>query len=254
MAKKDEQIEGQLDIFDFCTRPDYEVVQSNKLISGKQTLSLNSAKLLRSAIMQIKPEDEDFKAYTISIPELAKMFGIDRSDLHRDIKGIASELMSSPLYLSAGSEETEKWIAYSWVSYCGFEPERGLIIKLNSDLKPLLIQLKENYTQYYLESILRMRSVFSIRIFELMQSKIYEKTIPKKGVDVTLSVEEIRQACDIVEKFKAYTSFKNKVILVALKEIHEKTFYDVTYLELYKKRKIVAFTFHVTMNYMKNLH
>ena len=254
MAKKDEQIAGQMDIFDFCTEPSYEVVQSNRVISGKQALSINSAKLLRSAIMQIKPEDKDFKAYTISIPELAKMFGVSRQDLHKSIYSIAEEIMTKPLAIKAGHGDSEKWVMYSWVSYCGYDSTKGLIIKLNDDMKPLLLQLKEHYTQYRLEDILTMKSVYSIRIFEMIQAKIYEKTIPKKGLDVYLSVEEIRQACDIVDKYKNYTSFKDRVILVALKEIHEKTFYDVTYREERKGRTIVGYDFHVTMNYMKNLH
>lgn len=253
MAKKDKQIEGQLDIFDFCTRPDYEVVQANRVISGKQALGINSAKLLRSAIMQIKPEDTKLKDYVVSLADLAKMFGVSRQDLNQNVETMVDDILKKPLMLKEENGNNVKWVKYPWVAYCAYDSEKGLTIRLNDCLKSLLLQLKEHYTQYRLEDILTMRSVYSIRIFELIQARIYEKTIPKKGVDVTLTVDEIRQACDIVDRYKAYSSFKNKVVLVALKEIHEKTFYDVTYLELYEKKKIVAYTFHVTTNYMKNL-
>ena len=55
--KKDYQLNGQL-CFDFNTNTEHYVVQSNELLEGKQNLKLNSAKIVRALIMQIKPDDE----------------------------------------------------------------------------------------------------------------------------------------------------------------------------------------------------
>ena len=51
--KKDYQLNGQL-CFDFNTNTEHYVVQSNELLEGKQNLKLNSAKIVRALIMQIK--------------------------------------------------------------------------------------------------------------------------------------------------------------------------------------------------------
>ena len=56
MARGQKQVEGQIS-FNFCLEPSNYVVQSNELINGKQALKLNSAKLIRSAIMQVVKED-----------------------------------------------------------------------------------------------------------------------------------------------------------------------------------------------------
>lgn len=71
--KKDYQLNGQL-CFDFNTNTEHYVVQSNELLEGKQNLKLNSAKIVRALIMQIKPDDEELKSYFISVQELAKCY------------------------------------------------------------------------------------------------------------------------------------------------------------------------------------
>ena len=63
--KKDLQIEGQL-CFDMNTNATNYVVQANELIEGKQNLKLNSAKIMRTLIMQIKPGDDQLKSYVIT--------------------------------------------------------------------------------------------------------------------------------------------------------------------------------------------
>ena len=64
--KKDYQLEGQL-CFDLNTNTEHYVVQSNELLEGKQNLKLNSAKIMRTLIMQIKPDDEELKSYLITV-------------------------------------------------------------------------------------------------------------------------------------------------------------------------------------------
>ena len=72
MARGKKQVEGQLS-FNFSLDTGNYVVQANDLIGGKQSLKLNSAKLVRAAIMQIIPEDEVLKPYIITIKELSEI-------------------------------------------------------------------------------------------------------------------------------------------------------------------------------------
>ena len=52
------------------------MVQANDLIGGKQALKLNSAKLIRAAIMQIVPEDEELNPYIVSIKKYLNYWGV----------------------------------------------------------------------------------------------------------------------------------------------------------------------------------
>ena len=65
MARGKKRIDGQLS-FNFSLNTGNYVVQANDLVRGKQSLKLNSAKLIRAAIMQIVPEDKELKPYIIT--------------------------------------------------------------------------------------------------------------------------------------------------------------------------------------------
>ena len=46
------------------------------MINGRQTLSINKAKLVRMAIMQITRENKEFKPYIIKIKKFAELLNI----------------------------------------------------------------------------------------------------------------------------------------------------------------------------------
>ena len=96
MRKKKEalQIDGQL-CFDLNTSSDNYVVQANELIEGKQNLKLNSAKIMRTLIMQIRPDDEDLKSYVVSVPELAQLLGVTATNLYRDMDEVTNDILTN---------------------------------------------------------------------------------------------------------------------------------------------------------------
>ena len=110
---------------------------------------------------------------------------------------------------------------------CVYQSDVGVAIKLNDELKPYLLNLKEKYTQYTLDTVLAMKSVYSIRIFELLMERIKLKVLPKNGVDVELSVEYIREACDCQDKYKTFANLNNRVIKGAVEEINRVTLYKI---------------------------
>ena len=213
--KKDYQLNGQL-CFDFNTNTEHYVVQSNELLEGKQNLKLNSAKIVRALIMQIKPDDEELKSYFISVQELAKMLHISAANLYRDMDTITDDILTNHVAI-----------------------------------KDFLLGLQERYTQYQLENILAMKSVYAIRIYELLMKEQMTRFIPADGVSVILAIKTIREACDCETKYEKISQFKSKVIDIAVKEICRCTSYTVSYECLKKGRSIEAFRFHLNSKYNK---
>lgn len=249
MARGKKQIDGQLS-FDFCLDTRNYVVQANNLIGGKQALKLNSAKLIRSAIMQVVRDDEELKPYIITIKELADLLGVPASNIYRDIESITDDIISNPVYVREEKRgKTIRFIKIPWVTRCEYKADVGVALKLNEELKPFLINLKEHYTQYTLQEVLAMKSVYAIRIFEMLQSKVMSKTLPKDGVMIEISVQEIRECCDCEDKYPAFGNFKSKVIDQAVKEINRVTVFYVDYSYIKKGRSVVAIVFHINMCY-----
>lgn len=248
MANKN-YIDGQMTLYDFCTNTSNYVAQANTIVLGKQNLKLNSAKLIRSAIMQVVREDAELKPYKISINDLSQMFGIKSNNLYTYIDDITDDIFHNPLYVRQVDDngKTIGFMKMSWVSTCEYVEGLGLAIKLNDDLKPLLLNLKENYTQYTLDTILMMKSTYSIRLYELLMEGIKAKggIVPPNGCDVKLSIQQIKECCGCEDKYKQYGHFKDKVIKPSIEEIQAVTTLKVTYTEVKYSRSVEELIFHL---------
>lgn len=253
MARGTKQIEGQL-TFDFCLDTRNYVCQANSLIGGKQALKLNSAKLIRAAIMQIVRDDEELKPYIITISELAKLLNVPKSNIYRDIDDITNDILNNPVYVREetykGESKKVRWIKIPWVTRCEYHSDAGVALKLNDELKPLLLNLKDHYTQYTLDEVLVMKSVYAIRMYELIQSKIMYRMLPKDGTDIEMSLDEIKECCGCEGKsYNTFSNLKNRVIEAGVKEINEKTLYTLSYDYVKSGKTVVGLIFHINVKY-----
>lgn len=220
------------------------VVMANNLIKSKSKLSLNEIKLLRLTIMQVMATDNELMTYQIHIKELAKLIELnDDAHLYRTVQIMARHLLQEVVCIC--SEETKNWEMFQWCSSCRYRD--GIItIKLHDDLKPYLIQLKKNYTQYMLADILVLKSVYAIRIYELLREGFRgQKVYADNCAIVILDVDTIRKATNTEEKYSQMGHFKVKVIDIAVREINDKLGYHVTYEDVKSSRKIVGFKFKI---------
>ena len=253
MGRGQKQVEGQLS-FEMCLDTENFVCQSNALVGGKQALKLNSAKLVRAAIMQIKPDDQEILPYKITISDLAKLLNVPRSNIYRDINEITDDIINNPVFIREITEKRTRWVKIPWVTICSYDSDVGVAIKLNDELKPFLLNLKEHYTQYEFSEVLAMKSVYAIRIFEMLQEKIMVRRLPEDGIDVELSVQEIRECCDCEDKYEKFSHLKSRVIDQAVNEIERTTYYSISYDYVKKGRSVVGFIFHMKREFTKLLY
>lgn len=226
-----------------CLNEENYVVMSNDLIKGKSNLSLNELKLLRLTIMQIMREDIDLLTYQISIVELAKCLGIARQNLYVEAMEMCKHLMQELVFIGDGNPK-HKWEMFQWCSKCRYND--GIItIKLHDDLKPYLLELKKHYTQYVLQDILLLKTVYSVRMYELISEELRTKVYADKTETVNLSIEKIRKATNTEDKYETISMFRSRVIDSAIAEINEKLGYNISYEPIKKSRKIVGYKFIV---------
>ena len=252
MARGQKQIEGQL-TFEMCLNTENFVCQSNALVGGKQALKLNSAKLVRAAIMQIKPDDQEILPYKITIQDLANLLNVSPTNIYRDINEITDDIINNPVFIKEITGKRVRWVKIPWVTICTYDSDVGVAIKLNDELKPFLLNLKEHYTQYELAEVLAMKSVYAIRIFEMLQEKIKVRQLPSDGIDVEMSVQEIRECCDCEDKYEKFNHLKSRVIDAAVNEIERTTYYSMTYDYVKKGKSVIGFIFHLRRDWTKML-
>ena len=225
------------------------VVMANELIKGKSALTLNATKILRTAIMQIKPDDEEIKPFVIAVEDFAELIGKETTDyLYNDLKRVAKELLSSVIEIEDRTAKKNKWKGLNWCSECLCE--NGMFyIYLNNRLKPYLIGLQKLYTQYQLDFILQFRSIYGIRLYELIKMGLQNIKIikPHQQVDVEIMLDVIRRATDTEKTYPNISDFKKRVIVPAINDINKIPLgLIVSYDDIKKGRKVIGFTFHVT--------
>jgi plasmid replication initiation protein len=123
----------------------------------------------------------------------------------------------------------------SWLCFAHWEPKKGICsLEFHPELKPHLLQLKEQFTQIGFADLLGLHSVYSVRIFELLAQ--YESIKIR-----TTAIDELRAWCGLQKnEYELYADFKRKIINRAKEEINTKTEYMVDYREIKESRKVVA--------------
>ena len=211
------------------------VVKANDLIQKSRfSLSLQQQKVVLYLISQITPIDEDFKLYEFSIVEFCKVCGIDYDSgkNYADLKEAVKEIADKSIWvkLDNGKETLLRWIEKPYLD----EHSGTIQIKLDKDMKPFLLQLKENFTQYELLWTLNFKSKYSIRFYELVKSIHYHDL---DTYSREFDLDELRRILG-AETYKTYQTFKVRVLEPAIQEINSFSDKNVIYLPIKHGRAV----------------
>ena len=157
-------------------------VMANNIIRGKQSMTLQEARLIRLLITQIAKDDKDFKTYKVNIQELARFLEIPDNNLYRDIRNICQSLMSRTIKIQNGNQ----WKIFQWLQLAEYDGHGTVTLMLSNQIAPYLLQLNAWFTQYQLKNILVMKSFYSIRLYELLKLTVGEDR--RKKIEYTFSI------------------------------------------------------------------
>ncbi|WP_271854298.1 replication initiation protein [Planococcus maritimus] len=217
----------------------YVVTQGNNLIEArhKKPLTAREQKIILTMVSMIEPTDGDFKDYIISVRDFHEMLGLEGREHYTEIKKIVESLMTKVVEIPL---EDKGWLMTHWVSTARYVDGSGVIqIRFAPELKPYLLQLKDTFTSYKLNNILSLKSVYAIRLYELM--KKWQTVAEWK-----CSIDSLRGKLGASNKsYNLYGNFKNKILLPAIKELNEQTDLLIQYKEIKKGRKVDAIEFTI---------
>lgn len=213
------------------------VVKSNDLIrKNRFSLSLTEQRIVLYLISKIKPQDTVLLEYDFNIKDFCEVCGIDYLNNLSQLKDIVKQLRDKSIWITLpdGGETTVSWIEKPTL----YRNSGTMKIKLDKDMMPYLIQLKENFTSYELIAILALKSKFSLRLYELFKSYEYLG-------EYQVSLEQLRKTMMLETEYPKTNDFKRYVIDKALEEINTFTDLDVSYEVIKQGRTIVGFNFSI---------
>ena len=220
-------------------------VMANNIIRGKQSMTLQEARLIRLLITQIAKDDKDFKTYKVNIQELARFLEIPDNNLYRDIRNICQSLMSRTIKIQNGNQ----WKIFQWLQLAEYDGHGTVTLMLSNQIAPYLLQLNAWFTQYQLKNILAMKSFYSIRLYELLKLTIGEDR--KKKMEYTFSIQYLREYLECEHKFKQIGQFKDKILDIAVRDISEYSEYNCRYEGKKTGRSITDIIFYLELKEQK---
>lgn len=211
------------------------VVKANDLIQKSRfDLSLQQQKIILFLISHIEPSDKEFKLYEFSVIDFCQVCGIDYTagKNYKDIKKAIKEIADKSVWIKTQDDEET---LLRWVEKPCINKNSGTIkIRLDEDMKPYLLQLKKNFTQYELIYTLQFKSKYTIRLYELIKSIHYRELEEYKRVFKTEDIKELLNG----EKYTQYRDFKQRVLIPSIREINENSDKQVFMNEIKKGKKV----------------
>lgn len=226
------------------------IKKSNQLIEARYKFDVWETRIFLSVLSNIKRDDEDFKVYRIWYRDVIKSFGLKSGQSYAFLRDAARSLMRKVFNVSSDDSgfqrETEYHIIRS-INYlaegednrAGAESQEFIDITVEPEMRPLLLQLKSNFTAYDLRNVIKL-GAYPVRVYELL--KQYESIGER-----TLEFEEMKRMFELTTEYPHFANFYQKIIQPAIEDINLHT--DLYIFEVVKEKegkRVVAlrFRFH----------
>ena len=225
--------------------------KSNNLIEARYNFDVWEMRLFLILISHIRRDDQDFGEYRIYYSDVAKTFGLNMKRGYAEIRDAAKRLLDKKFYVDSVVDGFQRQSIYHIIrkisvlkegqdGKLGIENQEYIDVKIEDEMKPLLLQLQRSFTTYDFDNIINL-GLHSIRIYELL--KQYESIGHR-----TLKFDEMKKMFELEDKYPLFANFYAKVIAPSVKEINEHTDLLVTKAEQIKegkKTQAIRFEFKV---------
>jgi plasmid replication initiation protein len=210
--------------------------QDNQLIEACYTLSLNEKRILLLGIGRIDSRDWPALDRPLRLSITAEEWSQFYPDATpwRAMKRAADTLLTRYLTLHPKVGITQKISWFDNVEY--HEQEARMTIEFGRMMQVRLMGMIEEFTKIDLLAVNQLKSVYSIRLYELCNQ--FRST----GFRL-IAVDDFRFAMDCVKKYPKIAMLKQRVITPSVSEINEKSDINISVTEVKRGRKITHFEF-----------
>ena len=214
-----------MDNQDITKYRNHMVVKHNSLIQkSRHQFTSQQQKAMLYVVSLLRPEQDEFEWQTFDIVEFCEICGIE-SDGGKNYKALKDALQglsdkSMWITLEDGTQNLTRWLQNVQI-----RPKSGKIaIRIDQALKPYLLHLKSNYTEFQLKHTLAMKSKYSVRLYEILRS--YEDLSQLENIIFTLA----RLKTNIGADYALWGDFKRRALDPAIKEINKYSDIYVDYI------------------------
>lgn len=224
------------------------VSQDNRLIYAKYDMNTNEIKFFMWVIAQIYSQKEQlFQICEIPVNELFTIFGHqENSKNHMYVKSLIDG-MARKVYIEDFKlldkntmKEVNVHQAMPIFKFLRYKDGDGYIsYQLNDSLQEYLLDLKRDFTQIKFKDIQKMRSAYSIRIYNMLVCELKQNKLNLK-----ISLAALQNILEVPKILLEYKHFKQKILIPSQKDINKQTEIELLDIKPIKEgRKIVELNF-----------
>ena len=257
--------------------------KSNELINAMGKGTALSQKLFAIGMQHITVDNTNNVVATIYGTDLRKMFKSSSGSLYEHIEALCDrQIKGATIFdwnLLMKDKENGKIEAHQVVTDASFK-DGTLKLRYNNSLTDKIVNLQKNYTVLSLADTLSLKSVYSLRLYEMLKSAYdYKKALTKEAGEQAFdyNLTELKLELGIINsggskeikselekdfpdydridelaektgqtKYKEYKIFNRNVLSKAKDELNKKTSLNVDYEPIKSGRRAVGIRFFVS--------
>ena len=180
------------------------------------------------------------REYSLTAKEYDEMFNCNMKNAYYFLRKACKKLMKTSVIVEK-IELNQTW-EINICSHAVYNEKQGSItIMFTDSIMPYLVQVREKFVMYSLKEISSFSSLYSVRLYELIQE--FKDT----GFFIK-SIVQLRNIFAIGEKHKKYNHLKSKTFGHAVEEINATYKMNLKFEEIKEGRKVTSlkFTFNKT--------
>lgn len=223
------------------------IVKSNELIQASYTLSLTEQRLVLLAIVEARATGTGICAMghlTISAAAYAHQFSVSMDAAYLALRDSAATLFERQVTMYDCDPTTGKRRkrVTRWVSEVAYIDDAAKVQLIFAPaVVPEITRLEANFTSYELEQVSALKSVYAVRLYELL---IQWRSIGKTPV---FEIEVLRGQLGVEEhEHLRMCDFKTRVLNFAVAQINQYTDLSVAYHQYKEGRTIIGVRFEFT--------
>lgn len=239
---------------EIITSREYQVVKSNDLVlKSRYDYSVNQQKTIAYICSMINPIGETQLEYDFDIMTFCEVCGVTyrTGRAYEDTRELLKSLVQKVIYITLpdGTETTVNWVQKVWTNKRSGKAK----IRLDNDMIPFLFELQSHFLSYGLLNILRMKSQYSIRLYEIL--KAYhdwqggtKSKISSNTISFVIDIDELKRKLmvDNIKSYSDFSLFRKRVIEMSISEINKFTDLEVLCEPIKKGRKVIQIKFFIT--------
>jgi len=230
------------------TKPDSRIAtQSRILIEASYNMSVPAKRVFLMLLGEIHPAQKNVLGKVrIDAIDYAKKTGLDQSQSYSDLKKGARELMRTIITTQDKKARTiEECVVLQGMKY---HTDQGwLEAQFSSFITPYIHKLVKGYTSIEIEEAVKFKRFHTIRFYELLMQF-------KRTQERFITVKELRRIMQVKDgTYTRFVDFKRRVIEPCVKEIVEKTSWDIEYETIRTGRTVTSLSIMFERNSQRNL-